>query len=160
MVAGRLRITARYFRVSGFTFEPNAKNEALVWVDARNVEVSLNEIRNGTSSCVFGGSDQCGSRRTGSTTAARTTSTASRRITGSTGTGGNDSVIANNVIERAIGFGIQVHPYTSSNSRNVIRDNTIVANGRLTGGSQGASGIILDGSVTSYTVVRNNVVAW
>jgi hypothetical protein len=75
-------------------------------------------------------------------------------------TGGNNGLIANNVIERAIGFGIQVHPYSASTTGNVIRDNTITANGRLVAGSQGASGIILDGAATANTLVENNVLAW
>lgn len=160
VIAGRLKITAEHFRVSGFSFQSNANDEALVWVAASDVEVSLNTIHDGTASCVFGGGDRvrivsnwihdCGTHHVNGLP----------QDHGIYWTGGNDSLIANNVIERAIGFGIQVHPYTSSNARNVIRDNTIVANGRLTGGSHGASGIILDGSVTAYTVVRNNVVAW
>jgi hypothetical protein len=160
VIAGRLKITAQHFRVSGFKFQSNANDEALVWVDARDVEVSLNEIHDGITSCVFGGGDRvrivsnwihdCGTHHVNG----------QPQDHGIYWTGGNDSLIANNVIERAIGFGIQVHPYASSNARNVIRNNTIVANGRLTGGSQGASGIILDGSVTAYTVVTNNVVAW
>jgi parallel beta helix pectate lyase-like protein/uncharacterized protein DUF1565 len=160
VLAGRLKITARYFRVSGFAFRSNGTEEAIVWVAARNVEVSMNEIRDGTTSCVFGGGDRvrvvsnwihdCGTHHVNGLP----------QDHGIYWTGGNDSLIANNVIERAIGFGIQVHPYTSSNARNVIRDNTIVANGRLTGGSLGASGIILDGPATAFTVVKNNVLAW
>ncbi len=160
VLAGRLKITARYFRVSGFAFRSNGTEEAIVWVGARNVEVSLNEIHDGTTSCVFGGGDRvrivsnwihdCGTHHVNGLP----------QDHGIYWTGGNDSLIANNVIERAIGFGIQVHPYTSSNARNVIRDNTILANGRLAGGSLGASGIILDGPATAFTVVKNNVLAW
>jgi Right handed beta helix region/Protein of unknown function (DUF1565) len=160
VIAGRLRIMAPHFRVSGVSFQANANDEALVWVDAPDVEVSLNEIHDSLESCVFGGGDRarivsnwihdCGTHHVNG----------SPHDHGIYWTGGNDALIANNVIERAIGFGIQVRPYTSSNARNVIRDNTIIANGRLTGGSQGASGIILDGSVVAHTVVRNNVVAW
>ena len=160
VIAGRLKLAARYFRVSGFGFRSNGTDEAIVWVAAHNVEVSNNEIRDGTTSCVFGGADRvrivsnwihdCGMHHVNG----------QPRDHGIYWTGGNDSLIANNVIERAIGFGIQVHPYTSSNARNVIRDNTILANGRITGGSLGASGIILDGPATTLTLVKNNVVAW
>ena len=146
VLAGRLKITARYFRVSGFAFRSNGTEEAIVWVAARNVEVSMNEIHDGTTSCLFGGGDRvrvvsnwihdCGTHHVNGLP----------QDHGIYWTGGNDSLIANNVIERAFGFGIQVHPYTPSNARNVIRDNTILSNGRLTGGNLGASGIILDGT--------------
>lgn len=160
ILAGRLKITAPYFRVSGFVFEPGSNIDTLVWIANRDVEVSQNEMRNGTMSCVFGGGDRtrivsnwihdCGTHLINGVP----------QDNGIYYTGGNDSLIANNVIERAIGFGVQVHPYTSSNARNVIRGNTITGNGRLVTGSQGASGIVIDGSVTSYTVVENNVLAW
>ena len=48
VLAGRLKITARYFRVSGFAFRSNGTEEAIVWVAARNVEVSKNDIHDGT----------------------------------------------------------------------------------------------------------------
>lgn len=160
ILAGRLKITAPYVRVSGFVFEPGSNVDTLVWIANHTVEVSGNEMRNSAMSCVFGGGDRtrivsnwihdCGTHLINGVP----------QDHGIYYTGGNDSLIANNVIERAIGFGVQIHPYTSSNARNVIRGNTITGNGRLVTGSQGASGIVIDGSVTSYTVVENNVLAW
>jgi hypothetical protein len=160
VLAGRLKITAPYLRVSGFVFEPGSNTDTLLWIANNDIEVSSNELRNSNMSCVFGGGDRvrilsnwvhdCGTHLVNGVP----------QDHGVYWTGGNNGLIANNVIERAIGFGIQVHPYTSSNSGNVIRDNTITGNGRLVAGSQGASGIILDGSITSNTLVENNVLAW
>jgi hypothetical protein len=160
VLAGRLKITAPYLRVSGFVFEPGSNSDTLVWIANTDVELSSNELRNGTMSCVFGGGDRvrilsnwihdCGTHLVNGVP----------QDHGVYYTGGNNGLIANNVIERAIGFGIQVHPYSASNTGNVIRDNTITGNGRLVAGSQGASGIILDGSATSNTLVENNVLAW
>ena len=160
VLAGRLKITAPYLRVSGFVFEPGSNSDTLVWIANTDVELSSNELRNGTMSCVFGGGDRvrilsnwihdCGTHLVNGVP----------QDHGVYYTGGNNGLIANNVIERAIGFGIQVHPYSASTTGNVIRDNTITSNGRLVAGSQGASGIILDGAATSNTLVENNVLAW
>src|SRR5437763_3170879 len=65
------------------------------------------------------------------------------------------SLIANNIIDHNLGFGIQLYPHAEGT---LVTCNTIVANGRTAGA--GASGIIIGGAGTRDNRVVNNIVAW
>jgi hypothetical protein len=157
-ITGRLRISAQAFRVSGFVFESGS--DVGVWVDgASDVEVSLNEIRNTSKSCVYGGGNRVRIVSNWLHHCGRSVINQNPQDHGIYWSGGSDSLIANNVITDNLGFGVQMYPY-SANARNVIRDNTILNNGLLVGDSRGASGIVLDQGYTTDTLVENNVLGW
>lgn len=157
-ITGRLKITAQSFRVSGFVFEGGS--DVGVWVDgAGDVEVSLNEIRNTSKSCVFGGGNRVRIVSNWLHHCGRNVINQNPQDHGIYWSGGSDSLIANNVITDNLGFGVQMYPYSAS-ARNVIRDNTILNNGLLVGDSRGASGIVLDQGYTTDNLVENNVLGW
>ena len=70
--------------------------------------------------------------------------------------GRNSGLIANNVIERNIGYGIHLYP---SARATLVTGNTIVKNG-LRAESQGASGIIIGGTESENNLIVNNILAW
>lgn len=162
VITGRLKIYASNFRVSNLVFQGSAYNTetALIWIkDGSNVEISNNEIRNSDGSGVFGGGNGIRILSNWIHDNGTHVTNGVPQDHGIYWTGGTNSLIADNVIERSIGFGIQMHPY-SPNIGNTIRNNTILNNGRLEQSSQGASGIVIDGSSSSSNVVTRNVLAW
>jgi parallel beta helix pectate lyase-like protein len=69
--------------------------------------------------------------------------------------GVRDGVIANNVIDHNLGFGIQLYPRPT---RTLVTCNTIIANGATPNAL--ASGIIVGGDETADNTIVNNIVAW
>ena len=64
-------------------------------------------------------------------------------------------LIANNIVDHNLGFGIQLYPHAVAT---LVTSNTIVANGRMDGAP--ASGVIVGGAGSSGNQIVNNIVAW
>jgi parallel beta-helix repeat protein len=69
--------------------------------------------------------------------------------------GSTNGVIANNIIDHNLGFGVHLYPGAVST---LVTCNTIVANGATAGGK--AAGIVVGGSGSSGNTIVNNVLAW
>jgi len=156
VLAGRLKVTGDHVRVVGLAIDGTggaAFDAALYIASAEDVEIRSCDIRKSAGSGVFVGDPREPSRNVrllrNRIHDNGTDDFHDHGIYWAQGTGG---VIANNVIDRNIGFGIHLYPDADAV---VVRQNTVVGSGR--------SGIIVAGdrlATADRNLIVNNIVAF
>jgi len=151
VLTGRLKVTASNVVVSGLVFAgrtaANPEDVAVYISGGDSVELDGNEIRDAAQSGVFVGEGATGVRITRNWIHDNGKTVLDHGIYFENGSVG---VIANNVIERSFGYGIQLYPNAD---RVLVTQNTIAFNGR--------SGIIVGGEdrTADGNRIVNNIVA-
>lgn len=156
VIAGRMKVTADYVRLSGLVVDGSgaaAYDSAVYVAGARSVEISNCEIRNAVGSGVFVGDDDAPSADV------RLTRNwihdngkdnfHDHAIYWAQGAGG---LIGNNVIERNAGFGVHLYPNADGV---LVTQNTVLASGR--------SGVIVAGdedAASDRNLIVNNIVVF